>query len=284
VRILIAGVAEWLGRQVAERLLNTPGVDTVIGLDARACTPPVAGLRFVRVAWDRPEWTALLRNIDAALYLPGLVDWRRKMPDPVAAVKSFTRAVIAAGVPKLIIPNSALVYGLSKADRLTEDAPLRGYQAGEYARRRAFVADYLDGVARRFPALAITEIRAAWVSGPHYPALDQFIQHTPVLVCEWEGKTLQVTHEMDLVETLVLAARQEMAGVYNLSSGMGQPWREVAAQFGQDRPCISWAGLMVRVWRRWHLFRPGALPPDVVRALYRSPALDTQKLQRKVEG
>ncbi|HEX3054404.1 MAG TPA: NAD-dependent epimerase/dehydratase family protein [Aggregatilineaceae bacterium] len=280
MRILIAGVAEWLGRQIAERLLNTPGVAAVIGLDVRACTPPVAGMRFVWVAWDRPEWTALLQGIDAAVYLPGLVDWRRKMPDPVAAVKSFTRAVIAAGVPKLIVPNSALVYGLQKAETISEDAPLRGYQAGEYARRRAFVADYLDGVARRTPALAITEIRTAWVSGPHYPALDQFIQHTPVLVCEWEGKKLQVTYEADLVETLVLAVQQDMAGVYNLSSGAGKPWREMA----EDRPCISWAGLMARVWWRWRWFRPGALPPDVVRALYRSPALDTRKLQRKVEG
>ena len=56
MRVLIAGVAGHTGRLLAERLLIEPDIDAVTGIDARACYPPIPGLRFVRVRPRQPEW------------------------------------------------------------------------------------------------------------------------------------------------------------------------------------------------------------------------------------
>ncbi len=82
MRVLVTGVAGSLGRLVAERLLDDPAVESVIGLDARTCHPPLPGLHFVRAALRQPEWTPLLNDVDAVIHLAG-AEWptRRQRKD-----------------------------------------------------------------------------------------------------------------------------------------------------------------------------------------------------------
>jgi nucleoside-diphosphate-sugar epimerase len=108
MRVLVAGVAGPTGRLLAEHLLAEPDVESVTGLDARACYPPIPGLRFVRARPRQPEWTPLLHEVDAAIHLDGLrwpLSWSDRTQEMtlVEDSKFFLRAVTEANVPKTIL-------------------------------------------------------------------------------------------------------------------------------------------------------------------------------------
>ncbi len=241
MRVLIAGVAGPTGRLLAERLLaerlpTESGPNTVIGLDAQACYPPIAGMRFVRAAPCQSEWTPLLREVDAAIHLGGLrwpLPWseRRRELDLVEESKFFVRAAIDAGVPKLLMLTSAALYGPQPPGPIAEPAAVRGHEASVYARTRAQVADYLDTV--RYNGV-LTCLRAAWLCGPHHLALVRLVASSPVRACGYEDRTLPLLHEEDLVAAVRLALRDNLAGVYNVSAEAGVSLRELAALAGSE--------------------------------------------------
>jgi UDP-glucose 4-epimerase len=281
MRVFIAGVAGSMGRLVAERLLTDPVVKSVIGLDACVCLPPVSGLHFVRADLRQPEWTPLLDGVDVALHLAGLTgcaSCRETEAMLIDGSKHFLRAVKAAGVPKVIVANSAAVYGPQPAGPIPETAPVRGHQAGGYARVRALVSDYLDVIERGSRNGIITRLRTAWVCGPRHLALIRHLTAGPVLVRGHKDRVLQVVHEEDLVAAFLLALRHDLPGVYNVSADGGLLFREVAALIGNSRVCVSLAWLALRAWWRWR-WRGWQMSPAWVRSLYGSSPVDTSKLK-----
>ena len=179
MRVLITGVASSLGRLLTGRLLADPAVENVTGLDVRACHPPIAGLRFVRARLDQPDWLPLLDGIDRVVHLAALRDWParrdlRTMPPPDAH-KRLLSAVVGAGVPRVIVVNSALLYGPQDRTPLAETAPVRGHTAGPYARQQAMLADYLDALAAQNPQTRLIRLRMGWISGPHHRGLARYL-------------------------------------------------------------------------------------------------------------
>jgi UDP-glucose 4-epimerase len=283
MRVLIAGVAGSLGRALAERLLADPAFDQVIGLDASACYPPVPGLHFVRADLRQPEWTPLLAETDAAVLLTGMA-WplRRSSGRAEEALvgdsKSFVRAAVAAGAPRLIVACNAALYGPQVAGPVTESAPLFGYQASAYARARAMVADYLDTVAQGGYDGTLTRLRAAWMCGAQHLVLGRYLTGGPVLACGYADRVIQVVHEADMVAALELALRRDLPGVYNVCADGGMPFRELVALVGASGACAPLAWLALHAWWDWR-WRDQPTPPGWVRGLVRSQPLDASKLR-----
>jgi UDP-glucose 4-epimerase len=280
MRILIAGVSGPTGRRLAERLLAEPDIESVTGLDARACAPPIPGLRFARAHPRQPEWTPLLRDIDAAIHLDGLrwpPSWSRRAEDArlVDDTKFFLRAVIAAHVPKTILLTSAAVYGAQPPGPVTESASVRGHQSSAYARARAQVSDYLDGLQYNG---VLTRLRVAWLCGPHHLALIRLLTTGPVLACGYEDGALDVIHENDLIAAVVLALRRDLPGVYNVGADGGITLREAAALVNASQTCLPMGLVVLRAWWRWRWLR-WRTPPLWVRSLYASRPLDTNRLR-----
>jgi UDP-glucose 4-epimerase len=282
MRVLIAGVAASVGRALAERLLADPACEQVIGLDAGACYPPVPGLQFVRADLRQPEWTPLLAQVDAAVLLKGLAWPLGRSSGAAESIlvedsKSFVRAVVAAGVPRLIVATSAALYGAQAAGPVTEGAPLRGYETSAYARVRAMVSDYLDAVASGYNG-TLTRLRAAWLCGPQHPALVRYLTGGSRLACGCGDRVLQVVHEADMVDALDLALRRDLPGVYNVCADGGLPFRQVSALVGAGGACAPLTWLAVCAWWGWR-WRGQRTPPGWVRGLYRSQPLDAGKLR-----
>ncbi len=281
MRVLIAGVAANSGRMLAERLLAMPGVESVIGLDEGRCTPPVPGLHFVRAPYNQPEWTAQLSSVDAVVLLMGL-HWPRRRQTPESALvansKAVVQAALGAGVSKIVVAQSAALYGAQPPGPLTESAPLRGQSASAYARARAQMSDFLVAIAPRFVQTTITELRAAWICGPHHMTPIRVLTGQPVLVCGAEERVLQVVHEDDLVTALLLTLAETLPGAYNVAPDDGVSFRDLASLLGDSRACMPLAGIVLRAWWEWR-WRGQPVPPDWTRSLYRACMLDAGRLR-----
>jgi nucleoside-diphosphate-sugar epimerase len=279
MRILITGVVGSLGRLLAERLLDDPGVEEVIGLDARPCRPPVPGLRFVRADLRQPEWIPLLDGVDVVLHLSWLMGWpsrRTTGQEMIAGSKIFLDAVRAARVPKVITASHAAVYGPLPDNPIREDATVHGYEVGVYPRALALLADYLDTLDWR--GTILTRLRTAWPCGPHHLALALALVSGPVLACGYGDRTVQVAHEDDLVAGLLLVIRHDLPGVYNVASDGYLTFHELAALVGKDQACTPLPWLLIRRWLHWRL-RGAPTPLGWVRSLYAGSVLDTAKLR-----
>ncbi len=281
MHVLIAGTASRIGRLVAARLVAEPGISAVTGLDARACYPPVEGQQFIRADFTQPEWTPVLADTEAVIVLPALAwppRWRDRHAGVqiVAAIKTVLQAAQAANVGRIIVANSAALYGVQPPTPITERAPVRGHTTGTYARTRAQLADYLDLFGASYGG-TLTRLRVAWLCGPRHVALLRQFTGEPVLACGYEQRALSVVHELDLADVLVFALRHELPGTYNVAAGEPLSFNDIAALTGKQHACTPLPWLVMRAYVRWRWLR-WRTPPLWVRGLYRGAPLDVSTL------
>ena len=283
MRVLITGAVGGMGRLLAERLLADPGVESVTGLDARACFPPVPGMAFVRADLRQPEWTGLLRDTDAVIHLAGMgwpLPWRRRggEQERIEGTKALVRALAATPVPRLIAVNSAALYGPQPPGAVPETAPVQGYRSGAYARARARIEDILGVMLPAIPDMAVARLRTAWPVGSSQQALVRHFAQGPVLACGLEHRRLPVVHEADLVEAIVFALRHGLTGAYNVAAGAALTFGELAALVDQTGACVPLAWVTLRAWWRWR-WGGQRTPPGWVRSLYQGQPLATERLR-----
>ncbi len=283
MRVFIGGVAGSTGRLLAERLLSSMRVDAVTGLDDRPCYPPLPGLRFVRAAYEQREWWPHLANADVAVLLTPL-RWplarrdRRCEAALLGEARAFVRAAIALGVPKLIVANSAALYGTSAAGTvLGEDAAVRGHSASVYGRARARLADWLELDAAPQYSGVLTRLRVALVAGAHHGEIVRHVRRLPVLVCGAEERALALVHEEDALLAIEHAIWHDLPGIYHVAASDGLALRELAALAGRGQSCVPAAWLALRAWWGWR-WRGWPAPPLWARALIRGAMLRTDRL------
>jgi nucleoside-diphosphate-sugar epimerase len=282
MQVFIGGVASSTGRLLAEYLLARGA--QVTGLDDRPCYPAVPGLRFVRAAYTQPEWHSYLAGVDAAVLLTPL-DWpsprreRAREAHLVTGAQAFVKAVIAAGVPRLVVGNNLALYGMVPADEapLSEDGAVRGHEVSGYGRARARLSDWLELEVRPQYSGVLVHLRCAWLLGGRHTELIRHFRRLPVLVCGEGARALAVLHEDDALTAIAWALEHELAGVYHVASG-NVALGELAALVGRVRPCVPMIWVMVRAWLGWR-WRGWPTPPLWARALVRGPLLATDRLQ-----
>lgn len=279
MRILITGVAGHSGHLLAERLVETCGAGAVVGVDARACRPAVPGLRFVRADLRQPEWTPLLEGMDVLVHLVAWpLRWRMTFAQAAALVaggKHTLNAARDAGVQRIIVGHSGVVYGPQAEVPVGEHAVVRGHEAGPFARALAQLSDYLDSLENAWDA-QITRLRSVPICGPRHDTLVRYLTAFPVLARGYESHLLQVVHEEDWMAALLMAVRGEVDGVCHVAPDVGIPLGEVADMAGYTgRPAwLPWLRLRAR-WR----WRGVCVSPEWVDSLYRMVALDVTRLK-----
>lgn len=278
MRVLITGVVGGLGRLLAGRLLADTHVESVTGLDARVCHPAVPGMAFVRADLRQPEWTGLLHEADVVIHLAGMgwpLPWRRRDDGESARIdgtKTLLRALEVTPVTRLIVVNSAALYGPQPPGPVSETAPVEGYRHGAYARARAQIEDILGALLPSIPGMAVTRLRTAWIMGGHHQILIRHFAQGPVLACGLEDRRLAVVHEDDLVDAIAFALRHGLNGIYNVAAAESLAYGETAALVDQVRGCVPLAWVTLRAWWRWR-WRGQRTPPGWVRSLYHSQPL-----------
>lgn len=239
MRVLVTGIGTRVGSRVAAELERRADVDVVVGVDSRAPRVPLDRVEFVR---SDPSYELVQRVLDATaidtvvhalLELDSTGAGARGVSERNAVATMHLLAACAAAAPairRVVMLGATSVYGTSHAApyvRRETDAPTApagGVLERSLAERERFALDFADDA----PEVAVGVVRAADVLGPEADGPLARVLRRP-LVPEALGydPLVQVVHEDDVVEALVVAVRRGARGAYNLAGAGPMPWSDV---------------------------------------------------------
>ena len=235
----MTGAATGLGRALAERLTGLAEVKRVIGVDERRGDLDGVDWRVLDVR--DPAVAQRIARCDVVVHLDLDLspdsDARQRSARNVRGTQTVLTAAAAAGVPRVVLCTSAMVYGAA-ADNpipLDEDGPLR-------ARPEGIVGDLLEieWLARRapraHPGLSVTVVRPSLLVGPGVDSfLTRHFEAARLLVIRGTKPIWQFCHVDDLVSALSLAALGRVSGAVTCGCDGFLEQAEVEQLFGLPR-------------------------------------------------
>jgi UDP-glucose 4-epimerase len=228
-RVLITGVSNFWGTELAARLVADDGVARVIGIDTRAPTATLAGVELIESDLRSEELRDILAELDVDTIVHNDVnqfpapDRRARQLHDINVIGTLNLLTAAQRIPALesiVLRSSAAIYGAEPSapdfipEELARQAPLRT----RFQRDLGELEKLVDGFARRRPAVTCTLLRLQPVLGLRLenpithllrlPAVPTFMGFDP---------RVQFLHEDDSVEALLAAVRRPLAGAVNVA-------------------------------------------------------------------
>ncbi|MFJ2637233.1 SDR family oxidoreductase [Streptomyces sp. NPDC087422] len=214
--VAITGAASGVGRQLALRLVESDQVKKVVAIDERRGDVRGATWRVLDVR--DPVIADKLRGADVVVHLALDLDLesdaKARSAFNVRGTQTVLTAAAAAGVHRVVLCTSAMVYG-AQADNdvpLAEDAPLRATSEA------SFVDDLLEierlgrRAPRAHPGLNVTVLRPAVLVGGTDTALTRYFESPRLLVVAGSRPCWQFCHVEDLVSALEYAVLEKVDG------------------------------------------------------------------------
>ncbi|MFN8157462.1 MAG: NAD-dependent epimerase/dehydratase family protein [Candidatus Nanopelagicales bacterium] len=214
--IAVTGAAGAIGTALLRRLVASDDVGKVVALDLHKGDSEGVVWRTGDVR--DPAVAQKISGADAVIHLA--VDWRLESPPAersdlnVRGTQTVVTAAAAAGVRRVVLVTSAVVYG-ALADNpipLPEDAPLQALPEG-------IVADLLEiervaeDARRVHPGLDVVVVRPAALVGPGVDTLVTRHFAAPRLLCIKDSSPAwQFCHVDDLASALEHAALGRVSG------------------------------------------------------------------------
>ena len=221
--VAVTGAASGLGLACARALAADPAVGKVIGIDDRRGHVEGATWRVHDVC--DPGIAARLGNVDTVVHLAldlGVGDKGHGGPGGqgqksrnVRGTQTVLTAAAAAGVRRVVLCTSAMVYGAlpQNAIPLDEDAPLHAVPDG------ALIGDLIEierlaaQAPRTHRGLEVTVLRPAAVVGPGVDSvLTRHFEAPRLLVVRGTEPKWQFCHVDDLAAAVTLAALGRVTG------------------------------------------------------------------------
>jgi nucleoside-diphosphate-sugar epimerase len=214
--VAITGAASGVGLALAGRLVESDQVRKVVAIDERRGDVPGATWRVLDVR--DPAIAEKLRGTDVVVHLALDLDLesdpKARSAFNVRGTQTVLTAAAAAGVRRVVLCTSAMVYG-AQADNdvpLAEDAPLRATSEA------SFVDDLLEierlgrRAPRAHPGLQVTILRPAVLVGGTDTALTRYFESPRLLVVAGSRPCWQFCHVEDLVSALEYAVLEKVDG------------------------------------------------------------------------
>lgn len=214
--VAITGAATGVGHALALRLVESDQVRKVVAIDERRGDVPGATWRVLDVR--DPAIAEKLRGADVVVHLALDLDLesdaKARSAFNVRGTQTVLTAAAAAGVHRVVLCTSAMVYG-AQADNdvpLAEDAPLRATSEA------SFVDDLLEierlgrRAPRAHPGLNVTILRPAVLVGGTDTALTRYFESPRLLVVAGSRPCWQFCHVEDLVSALEFAVLEKVDG------------------------------------------------------------------------
>jgi len=260
--VAVTGAATGVGLSATRALAAHPAVGRVIGIDERRGDVPGVTWRVLDVR--DPALAGRLGSVDTIVHLAVDVGIDQSDHGPssrnVRGTQTVLTAAAAAGVRRVVLCTSAMVYGALPDNPvpLAEDAPLQGVPDG------ALISDLLEieqlalRAPRTHPGLEVTVLRPATVVGPGIDSLlTRHFEAPRLLVVRGSSPRWQFCHVDDLVTALVLAALGEVTGIVSVGCEGSMTQEEVELVSGMRRIELPLA-LAFRTAERLH--QVGVLP------------------------
>lgn len=209
--VAVTGAAGVLGERVAARLVASPGVKKVLAVDDRRGEVPGVQWRVLDVR--DPAVAERLAGVDVVVHLAmdlGMEsDPRARSAYNVRGAQTVLTAAAAAGVHRVVLCTSAMVYG-ALADNevpLAEDSELRATEEASLVGDLLEIERLARRAPRAHPGLQVTVLRPAVVVGPGVDTvLTRHFEAPRLLVVAGSRPCWQFCHVDDLAAALEYAA------------------------------------------------------------------------------
>ncbi|MFI9361144.1 NAD-dependent epimerase/dehydratase family protein [Kitasatospora sp. NPDC053057] len=209
--VAVTGAAGVLGERVAARLVASPHVRRVLAVDDRR--GEVAGVQWRVLDVRDPAVAERLAGVDVVVHLAmdfGMEsDPRARSAYNVRGAQTVLTAAAAAGVHRVVLCTSAMVYG-ALADNevpLAEDSELRATDEASLVGDLLEIERLARRAPRAHPGLQVTVLRPAVVVGPGVDTvLTRHFEAPRLLVVAGSRPCWQFCHVDDLAAALEYAA------------------------------------------------------------------------------
>jgi nucleoside-diphosphate-sugar epimerase len=226
--VAVTGAGSGLGQTLVDALVEAPEVKRVVAIDPAPA--PNRGRARRTVTWKvvdvrDPALSGALAGVDTVVHLAGD---RAAESDPserralnVRGTETLLTAVAAAGVGRVVLVTSAMVYGADpdNAVPLDEDGPLRADADLTLVGDWVEIERIADRVARAHPSLQVIRVRPASLVGAEPDAVVPRLFEAPrLLVLKGSRPHWQFCHADDLVTALVWSAAGRVDGAVTVGS------------------------------------------------------------------
>ncbi|MDT0378057.1 SDR family oxidoreductase [Streptomyces sp. DSM 42041] len=218
--VAVTGAASGVGALLTERLAASPEIKQVIALDERR--GEVDGVEWHTLDVRDPAIADRLRGdtrpVDVVVHLALDLDLEA---DPAArtaynvrGAQTVLTAAAAAGVPRVVVCTSAMVYGALPDNDvpLAEDAELRATAEATGMGDLLEIERLAHRAPRAHPGLNVTVLRPAVLVGGTDTALTRYFESPRLLVVAGSRPCWQFCHVDDLVSALEYAVLGKVDG------------------------------------------------------------------------
>jgi UDP-glucose 4-epimerase len=231
--VLVDGVAGYWAERFSSQLIGRPYLH-VVGVDDTPPEKEIRDLDFIQTDIRNPLLVELLweEGVDTVCHLT-FVESARPNEESfdlnVIGTMKFMGACAEAGVRKVVLMSSSLVYGAqpNNSTYLGEGHPLNGSKSYGYVRDQVEVEAFISGFRRQYPEMIITCLRFGHIVGPKADTpMTRFLHEEEAFVLLGFDPLMQVIHEEDAAGALVHAVLEDVPGVFNVAADGVMPiWK-----------------------------------------------------------
>ena len=289
---VVTGVSRYLGGRMADRLVDQPGIDRVIGVDVVPPERPLVA-EFVRADIRSPSITKLLdeAGVDTVVHMgviatPRQAGGRSVMKDinVIGTMQLLGACQRAPSVRHLVVKSTAAVYGSGPRDpaMISEGSTPRHPPTSGWAKDSVEVEEYVRGFARRRPDVGIATLRFANIVGPGMrTGMTSYLTMPLVPTVLGFDPRLQFVHEDDAIEVTRRIVLQRTSGTYNVAGEGVVLLSQALGRLGKPSLALP-AALVPSVGKTLARGAWADFSRDQVRYLTYGRVLDTSLLQAEV--
>ena len=229
-RILITGIASYLGTELARRLEGDPEVEYIAGLDTRRPRVPLARTELIDADIRAPELLDVLppTGIDTLVHnqivrRPGRGVSARRAHDinVIGSLQLLTACERTPTLRAIVVRGSAGIYGAEPAapqfftEEMARMYPLRT----RFQRDVGEIENLFGTFARRHESVTCTMLRYQPSIGPTVNTIfTQYLGMPVVPTYLGFDPRIQLIHERDALEALIAAVRHPVPGPVNVAA------------------------------------------------------------------
>ena len=292
-RVLITGIASYLGTELARRLEDDPEVEHVVGLDTKPPRTPLRSTELINADIRDPEIVRLIppTGVDTVVHNqivrqpgPGMSARAAHDINVIGSLQLLAACERTDSLRAIVVRGSAGIYGAEPAapQFFTEDMvrlyPLRT----RFQRDVAEIENLFETFRRRHDEIVCSMLRYQLTIGPaHATQITRYLSLPAVPTYLGFDPRIQLIHERDALDAFVAAVRNPVRGAVNVAApgtvGLTRAIRLVG------RPTLPVPaplfGTTTQLGRRLGLF---SFSPDFRRLLRYGRGVDTTRLVEEV--